>query len=194
MALGSLENLTHTAREAAAMFKRAYELDPLSLSAAEMLASAARWSGDDALAAEVLARMNKIEPDGAKSYLITADHLMERGEFREAQRMLDLAKSADPDEPMTFVSQSLLSALMGKKTEAEEGLKQIPDTSKGFFRLTGAFAVNTALGNLDKAFETLERLAEAHCWPATIRVDPLYPELRRDPRFAEFCSRVGIRP
>lgn len=194
MVLGGMESLTRTAREAAMMYKKACELDPLSPWPAEMLASAARWSGDPVQADEALERMRELSPDIAKTYLIIADHLMEKREFEEAQRMVDQARVEDPNEPMTKVSQALLFALTGRRDEAEAELGRIPDTGNMFFRSNGTFLVRTALGDFDEAFESLTGLAEAHSWPASIRIDPFYSALRRDPRFAEFCKTVGIRP
>jgi hypothetical protein len=37
------------------------------------------------------------------------------------------------------------------------------------------------------------REAEKHSWPFSIKIDPLYAEMRKDPRFLEFCRKVGIQ-
>ena len=51
--------------------------------------------------------------------------------------------------------------------------------------------MQAALGDLDEAFKTLMRKAEIHSWPYSIRVDPLYAEMRKDPRYLEFCRESG---
>jgi hypothetical protein len=85
---------------------------------------------------------------------------------------------------MIVVSQALLLASAGNKKEAEDALQKIL-ASRGneSLRFNAALWVNAALGNLDEAFEVLMREAEEHSWPFNIKIDPLYAEMRRDPRF-----------
>jgi hypothetical protein len=54
--------------------------------------------------------------------------------------------------------------------------------------------IEAALGNLDEAFNALLRLAEIHAWPPLIKSLPVFEEMRRDPRFSEFCLKVGLPP
>jgi len=60
------------------------------------------------------------------------------------------------------------------------------------FRLYGQLFINAALGNLDKAFEALNKEAELHSWPFLIGSLPIFSELRKDPRYARFAARVGL--
>jgi len=194
MSLGMLDAIVRTPAEALLMFRRAYELDPLSPGNSEMLASTAAWTGHDGEALEVLARLREFNPKNAKVYLSFADYYMEKKNFSEAQRMVDTARDVSPGEPSVVVSQSLLFALSGRRKEAEGLLGEILANENESFRLIGSLFVQAALGNMDEAFTALMRQAETHSWPSFIRVDPLYDQMRKDPRFPEFCRRVGIKP
>jgi adenylate cyclase len=198
MSLGVVDSIMRTTHQALLMFKRAYELDPLSFGAGEMLATTATWAGDDGLATEVLARMRESNPKDPKVYLCTADYYMARNDFEEAQKMVDAARSVGPDEPMVAVSQGLLFALAGNTKQAEDALEEMTTRGKESSRLRGELSlrgelfIQVALGNLDEAFKALMRLAETHSWPFTIKIDPFYAGMRSDPRFLDFCRKVGI--
>jgi adenylate cyclase len=198
--LGVVDSIMRTTHQALLMFKRAYELDPLSFGAGEMLATTATWLGDDALAREVLARMREFNPKDPKVYLCTADYYMAKEDFGEAQKMVDAARSVGPDEPMVAVSQGLLFALSGKRKQAEDALEEMTTRGKessglrAELLLRGELFIQAALGNLDEAFEVLMQQAETHSWPFTVKIDPLYAKMRDDPRFLEFCKKVGIPP
>jgi hypothetical protein len=59
-------------------------------------------------------------------------------------------------------------------------------------RLYGQLFIHSALGNLDEAFKALMRQTEIHSWPGLIKSSPVFDKLRGDPRYAEFCRRVGL--
>ncbi len=194
MSLGVVDSIMHTPHEALSMFRRAYELDPLSPGPGEMLAATASWVGEDGQAREVLTRLKEFNPKNPKIYLSIADYHMEKKDFGEAQKMVDVARGLSPDEPMIAVSQSLLFALAGKRKEAEGLLEGVLANENESFRLNAELLVQAALGNLDEAFRVLMRQAETHSWPFSIRFDPLFAQMRKDPRFPDFCRKVGIRP
>jgi hypothetical protein len=54
--------------------------------------------------------------------------------------------------------------------------------------------INAALGENDEAFKALSRTTETHSWPMMIKTLPIFAGLRKDPRFADFCLKVGIHP
>jgi adenylate cyclase len=194
MSLGVVDSIMGTPDKALLMFRRGYELDPLSYGAGVILATAETWAGNDGLALEVLARMREFNPKDPKVYLCTADYYMERKRFEEAQKMVDAARDVSPNEPAVLVSQGLVFALSGKRKQAEDVLKEVLSDGNEASRLKGDLFLQAALGNLDEAFKVLMRQAETHSWPYPIRIDPLYAEMRKDPRFLEFCRKVGIKP
>lgn len=194
MGLGVLDAIVRTSQDSLEMFKRAYELDPLSVHAGEMVASLAGWVGDDRLARDAHARMMELHPKDSGVLLRLVDYELERGEFDEAKRTLDAARALDPSNPMLDLSQAILFAATGKKEEAEALLKKLLSKGNETFWLNAKLWVQTVLGNLDEAFDALMRQAETHSWPYSIRIEPIYARLRNDPRYLEFCAKVGIRP
>jgi adenylate cyclase len=194
LSLGTMRAIRGSAPEALEMFERAYELDPLSPAAGEMLATMAAWNGDDSLAWEVLSRTRDFNPKDPKVYLVIADYHMEKGEFEKAQQAIDIARGLAPDDFTIAVSQGLLAAFSGKRKEAEEVLRKVGENRTESARLFGQLAIQAALGDDDAAFETLMRQAEMHSWPYAIGIDPLFAKMRKDPRYAEFCRKVGIKP
>jgi len=193
ISLGVLDMITRTPEDALPMFRRAYELDPLSPGACDMLITTATWVGKDAEALEVLNRMRELNPNEPKVYLGIADYCMEKKDFEEAQKMVDVARGLGPAEPMVVPTQGILFALTGKRKEAEETLKEVLMSANESLRLAGALWINSALGNIDEALKVLMQQAENHSWPFNIRADPLYAELRKSPGFIEFCEKVGIK-
>ncbi len=108
--------------------------------------------------------------------------------------MIDAARSLGQDEPMVEISQGLLFAISGKRKEAEAALNEIMAFKNEAMRLNGELWIHVALGDLDGAFVALMRQAGERTWPAVIRIDPFYEEMRKDPRYPEFCRGVGIKP
>jgi adenylate cyclase len=194
ISLGLLDAITRTPTETLAMIRRAYELDPLSPGAGEMLTSLAAWTGDDGEARAVLARLRELNPRDPKVYLFAADYYMGKRELGRAQEMIDVARGLGQDEQMVDIAQGLLFAMSGKREEAEAALREIAAFENPSLSLNGELWIRAALGDLDGAFGVLMGLAERRAWPALIKIDPFYAEMRKDPRYPEFCRKVGIRP
>jgi adenylate cyclase len=192
LSLGTLYSMLRGADAALVEFKRAYELDPLSSPAADMLALAAGFAGDETLEWDVLARNKEFNAKNPRVYISIAEYHMEKRDFDEAQRLVDLARSLGPDEPAVRLAQGEIYALRGRKKDAAQILDEILSNEKESVRLIGRLVIQVALGNLDEAFNALSRQAELHSWPYLITVDPFYAEMRKDPRFQEFRRRVGL--
>jgi hypothetical protein len=53
---------------------------------------------------------------------------------------------------------------------------------------------HAAVGDMDKAFESLEKAYQARSAGVIyLHLDPGYEPLRSDPRYAEMVSRIGLR-
>ena len=90
--------------------------------------------------------------------------------------------------------QGVLHALTGNRREAERFIKYFEGFSNESARLIGIFPIASALGNIDDAFKYLMRMGDLGAWFIGVKYIPYYALLRKDPRFEEFCKKVGIPP
>ena len=56
------------------------------------------------------------------------------------------------------------------------------------------FIIRSGLGDKDEVFRILMAQAENHSWDGLIKFGPFFEEYRKDPRFADFCRKVGLPP
>jgi TolB-like protein/KaiC/GvpD/RAD55 family RecA-like ATPase/Tfp pilus assembly protein PilF len=180
--------------QALTSFRKAYELDPLSSRAGFRVAEAYRNAGreDDALA--TLEKLRELNPRNPRVYGDLADCYLQQRDFVRAQQMLNNGLLIDPNEPNLRIGQGVLYALNGRRKEAERELLSLQSDGRESVRLFAQLYIQTALGNLDDAFKALSRHAENHSWPTWMKSDPRFEALRIDPRFAQFCTSVGLPP
>ncbi len=86
-------------------------------------------------------------------------------------------------------------ARLDRREEAEEIMTRLEAESKQHYIRSEYLAMgHAALGNMDKAFESLERAYQARSAGLIyLHVDPGYSPLRDDPRYDEIISRIGLR-
>lgn len=175
-----------------ATFQKAYELDPLSFTSGNFVALVLRTLGRIEESITVLERMKELSPKNPRVYVGLAECHMLKRDFEDAQKMIDLAARISPQEPLLQMDQGLLYALTGRRNEAQDVLRSMMTNEAESVRLYGTLFIQTGLGNLDEAFKALMRQAELHSWPFLIKSLPVFEELREDPRFPEFCRKVGL--
>ena len=85
-------------------------------------------------------------------------------------------------------------ARLDRRDEAEEILARLEEESKQHYIRSEVLAMGyAALGNLDRAFELLERAYQTRSAGLIyFNVDPAYAPLRSDPRFADLVKRIGL--
>lgn len=173
--------------------KKAYELNPLDSRSGLSFARILRSSGRPDEALEILRRTKELNPKNPRVYDGLANAYRAKKDFGKSQEILDIAFGIDPNDYWLQMSQGELYALSGKRKEAEEQLQAIfKKHSDPMPRLWGQLYIRAALGDFDEAFEALMQLAEMHSWPSQIRLIDVFEGMRKDPRFSEFCKKVGI--
>lgn len=193
MSLAILYSCLRTPEEALRESRRAYELDPLSIPAANLFAAAAGVAGLGEVERDVLSRLVEFNPRNPRVYVDMAEFEMSEKNFAEAQKLIDAAREFGPGDHSVKFAQGELFALTGRRKDAEKVLSEIrTEEKKESARLMGELVVLTALGNLDEVFKVILRQAELHSWPYMITSDPYYAEVRRDPRFQGFRRKVGL--
>ena len=176
--------------------RRAYALDPVSLYAGEILAETLRVSGKVDEAMEVLSKLSKLYPNNLHVAHSTAWCYISKKDYRLARQTIESAIRASPGGPdmgEMRVDIGILDALEGDRAKAIEAFDNVPPKEQTL-KLGAALYIKTALGDLDGAFAALDELAQIHAWPFLVKSDPMLAQLHNDPRFADFCRKVGIPP
>jgi serine/threonine-protein kinase len=86
-------------------------------------------------------------------------------------------------------------AALDRREEAEEILTRLEAESKQHYVRSEYLAMgHAAMGDMDRAFESLERAYQARsAGMIYLHLDPGYEPLRGDPRYTEFVNRIGLR-
>ncbi|MBI3859545.1 MAG: tetratricopeptide repeat protein [Thaumarchaeota archaeon] len=180
--------------KALATFQKAYDLDPLSFGASNFLALILRVMGRFDESIKVLQRALEYNPRHPRILAGLAEAYMLKGDFAKAQEFIDAVFKINPDEPLAIMDQGLLYAFTGRREAAERELGVLKRSASDSVQLFGGLFINSALGNYDEAFRALGKQAEAHSWPFLIKSLQVFEGLRKDPRFRDFCLKVGIPP
>jgi len=173
-------------------FKRAYALDPLSSHTAQIIALVLRTAGHVEESMDVLARLQKLYPRNPKVYQGFAECHMLRGDFASAQANIDKGRMISSTEPRLRIDQGLIYVLTGRRNEALQVLADLQQDDNPSVRAYSRLFIRAALGDTEEAVDTLMQGVETHVWPFMIKTLPVFAELRKHPRFNEFCSKMGI--
>jgi len=171
--------------------ERARELDPLRGSA-EVLAFAYDLLGREADALDLLLKIRYVQPKNAALYDDIANHYFIFRDFQKARQAIEDGLKIEPGNVALEISRGILSALTGERDDAKRILEDLKKSDDENSRLDAALYIGASLGDLDQAFEALMRLGETHAWPYHVRVYPFFEDLRKDPRYREFCVKVGV--
>jgi len=108
--------------------------------------------------------------------------------YRRGQSLESAVRSYD-----AFIVRAL--AELGEREEAEEILRRLEQqTTKQYIRAESLAMGHAAVGNLDRAFECLERAVEDRSAGLIFfHVDPGFVPLRADPRYADLVRKLGLK-
>jgi TolB-like protein/tetratricopeptide (TPR) repeat protein len=173
-------------------FWKALELDPLSVQKARILANALGIVGKGEEARTMLNKMRRIYPENPTVYLSLAESYILDKDFPKAQELIDKGQALNPIEPLLLINQGLLYAYTGRPEQARAMLRKLESLQRETPLTYSQIFIHTALGEIDEAFKALNKASETHVWPFTIKTHPLFAGLRKDPRFADFCRKMGI--
>jgi eukaryotic-like serine/threonine-protein kinase len=180
--------------EAAAMIKRARELDPLSSVIAVNVSRMYQLQRDHDASIENSLKIIELDPNFAPAYEYLALSYLKLGRNAEAiaaaEKAVDLSKRAG----IAVGDLGYVYAAVGKRAEAIDKIKELEEkyTRK---EAIGQYiaAVYVGLGDKDKAFEWLEKDFQARNGKlAEIRWQIQFEPLRDDPRFKDLIRRMGL--
>jgi tetratricopeptide (TPR) repeat protein len=174
---------------------QAVALDPLSLLMNMTSALNFYLAREYDKALEQLERVLELEPNFLAARSVRGNVLAQKGLYEEAlgefQKVLELIKGVPAVGVSVKAIMAHAYAKWGKKTEALKLLEEV--TSAGTASPYSIAGVYAALGEVDSAFESLDRAYEQHDLQlVSLKVDPSLDGVRSDPRFNRLMTAVGI--
>jgi TolB-like protein len=174
--------------EAVELLQQAVRLEPLSVNAhfdlARLLTSLGRY--DEAV--QAARKAAELQPGGAGTWQMLALVEAKRGNGEAALKAAE--KESDPDWRAYAIA--LAQQARGDSAAADAALDAlIADHSDDMsFQIAMVYAFR---GDADKTFEWLDRAYEQRDPGVMAIIDnPFTHDLRSDPRFGEFCKKVGV--
>jgi serine/threonine-protein kinase len=171
--------------------RSAVELDPLSVRYRFGLLSALFFAREYETAIEESEKLIQLEPDhpDAFYYLGIANGMS--GRHEEAIAAARKAMELNPEDPFFPAGLGWAYALSGQR---EKALEAIAAAEKLGVPIKEVALVYAALGDLDRAFEYLDRAYEEEPGSlAGINADPSADPLRSDPRFGKLLEKIGLK-
>jgi serine/threonine protein kinase/Flp pilus assembly protein TadD len=180
--------------EAIAAEKRAQELDPLSPVINKNVGTIYYYASRYDQATAQYRRALELDPDFARTYFFMGLLYEQEAMFEDAvtafQRAIDLAG----DTPVMLSALAHAYAVSGRRREAEGMLETLKErATREYVPAFGVATVYAGLGDKEQAFEWLERAyQERSSWLLSLKVEPIFADLRSEPRFQDLVRRVGL--
>lgn len=187
--------------ESFAEYKRALELDPLSLAINTDLGLTYYYARQPDLAINHLKKLQEIDPNYARTYLYLGQIYKGESMFEDSiaaynkYSILSGDKLGIGDDLPESVKINRMLGDAFKKSGAQgywRKLLEISLESKNF-EIVQMAAIYAQLGERDKAFEFLEKAYDGRTTTLLwLKVSPEFDSLRTDPRFPDLVRRIGL--
>jgi serine/threonine protein kinase/Tfp pilus assembly protein PilF len=180
--------------EALEEFKKAQQLDPLSLGINKDFAVAFLYAQDYDKALEQCRKTLEIEPQFGAMFTYIAQIYELQQKYPEAVAELEKAHASAPEDAEITYGLGQAYALMGRKDEARRISNELNQPGKQIMYLPKEAAYLYALlGEKEQAVAILQTAAENHYISvAELKMDPRLDELRKDPRVVEILQKIGL--
>ena len=190
--LGEVRGAFGRLDEAIEHFRRAETLDPLTAINGLLLSQVLRADGKlEEAQAEVDKQISQ-HPNLPYAYEAKVELLFQKKDYAKAGEIVAEGLRRSPESPDLRVASGTVLAYMGRRDDAERVLNELPEGLGQAARASARISIRIALGDLDEAFSALSEQAQLHSWWYLIKYDPLFSPLWGDPRFGEFCRKVGL--
>ena len=179
--------------EALAESERARQLDPLSIIIASdhavILYQSRQYDRAIAQARSVL----EMDPNAPSAEEVLLYSYVQEGRFVEAEKLVSHEESP-ADGAWLWVKKARVYGPWGRTSETQQALAKVEHFHwKPEERVLALLPVYAATGRKEQAIALLERAIAEHSNAITsIKVDPIYDPLRRDPRFEALLRRLGL--
>ena len=179
--------------EATTQIRLAAELDPLSLIIKTTVSLIAYYAGHFEDAVTNARRIIENDPNFGISHRILGRALLELGEYDEGIAELEKAVALSAFSTMLTAEVAHGHARAGHRAAALAGLAELRRKAiEGYVSAYDLAAIHIGLGDRSSALEALEQAcAERSSHMIFLRVDPVFRELRGEPRFEAVLARLG---
>jgi TolB-like protein/tetratricopeptide (TPR) repeat protein len=180
--------------EAAAMIKRAQELDPLSSVIAVNVSRMYQLQNNHDASIENSLKLIELDPTFGPAYEYLALSYLKRGRNAEAIAAAEKAADLTNRAGITLGDLGYVYAVAGKRVEAIDKVKEL-EVKYTRQEAIGQYiaTVYVGLGDKDKAFEWLEKDFQARNGKLSeIRWQIQFDSLRDDPRFKDLLKRMNL--
>jgi serine/threonine-protein kinase len=174
--------------------RKAVDLDPLSLVTGYHLVTLLIIARQYDQAIAKCRRMLDIDPGYYKSYMGLGRAYTQKGMYEAALEVFLQARTLSGGLPYVSAVLAHTYALAGQRAEAEHLRNELARISKWRYVQSTSFAlIAIGLGEFDRAFELLQKAADAREGPVLLLgVYPTYDCLRGDPRYQALLERIGL--
>jgi tetratricopeptide (TPR) repeat protein len=193
--LGTALPLVGRLTEGVEAVRRAVMLDPLRVEYAGWLTRFLLYAKDYAAAIASGKELLEIDEEYGRGFVWMGSAYLALGDaesaldwFQRGQALERAVRSYD-----AMIVRAL--AALDRREEAEEILHRLEAESRQQYIRSEYLAMgHAAVGNLDRAFESLERAYAARSAGLIyLHLDPGYEALRGDPRYTALVARMGLR-
>jgi TolB-like protein/Tfp pilus assembly protein PilF len=180
--------------EALAEITRAQELDPLSLVISCVAANIPYCARKYDEAVEQLKNALELDPNFAVTHRILGWVYMERGELEAGIAEFERVRAIVGSGPYGLGGLAYAYARAGRKSDAEKILHELLRfSSEGYSVSVDIALVYRGLGDKNRALEWLQTAYEERDrFLLEIKVEPMWYELRSDPRFVALMRKMGL--
>jgi TolB-like protein len=172
--------------ESIALCRRVIVLDPLSVQGHRYLGRFSLFAGFLEEAEAALKEALRLNPLAGMTYEHLGQVYLAQGRFAEALA----ASKKESDEGLRLVGLSVAYHALGRKAESSAALEKLSELpAHAFLSAEG----NAYLGNVDQAFEWLERAyTQRSASLCQIKLAPRLRNLRGDPRWQLFLKKMRL--
>ncbi len=193
--LGSALPLIGRMSEGLAAVRRAVELDPLRVEYAGWLTRFLLYDKDYESAIAQGRELLEVDEEYERGFVWTGSAYLALGDPKSALDSFQRGQALDRSVRSYDAMIVRALAALDRREEAEEIMTRLEAESKQQYVRSEYLAMgHAALGNMDAAFDSLERAYQARSGGLIyLHLDPGYEPLRGDPRYADLLARIGVR-